>query len=330
MIALTLTSLILGASPNPTLLVLNKAENTVWLIQMDTGKAIAKLPTGSNPNEVAVSPDGMTAAISDMGAGPQDPGKTLTIVDLKTQKVSQTIKIEPHTMPHGITWTSNDRIVFTSHTTDSLVEVDMKSSGKILRCIGTDQKGTHLAVFNPGFSRAYAVNAFSGSVTAIDFKTGKVLNQIPTGARAEGISISPDGKWVACGNLGGNDVSIINTDANSITHTIPKIGGPIRTLFTRDGKHLAVSSIESGALEIFETEKWTKVASVELKQKLIANPQYGNQWPIPMNLATRKNGNLLVVLVTSHAVAEVDTKTWKVVKTYETGGLPDGIAVAEN
>jgi YVTN family beta-propeller protein len=296
---------------------------------MDTGKVVAKLPTGSNPNEVAVSPDGFTAAISDMGPRPQDPGKTLTLVDLKTWKICKTVNIEPHSMPHGITWVSNKRIGFTSHTTDSVVEVDVESSGNISRAIQTEQKGTHLAVFNPDFTKSYAVNAFSGSVSAIDFKSGKVIKQIPTGARAEGISISPDGKWVACGNLGSNDVSIISTDSNAITHTIPKIGGPIRTIFTKDGKHLAVSSIESGSLEVYETGKWTKVASVELKQKPIANPQYGTQWPIPMNLALRKNGNLLVVLVTSHAVAEVDTKTWKVVKTFDTGGLPDGIAVSE-
>lgn len=329
MFTAALASLLFLPAPNPTLLVLNKAENTVWLIHMDTGKVVAKLPTGSNPNEVAVSPDGFTAAISDMGPGPQDPGKTLTLIDLKTSVVAKTMNIEPHSMPHGITWISNDRVAFTSHATDSLVEIDMKTSGKTLRSIATEQKGTHLAVFNPDFSKSYAVNAFSGSVTAIDFKSGKVIKQIPTGERAEGISISPDGKWVACGNLGSNDVSIISADSNAITHTIPKIGGPIRTIFTKDGKHLAVSSIESGSLEVFETGKWSKVASVELKQKPIANPQYGNQWPVPMNLALRKNGNLLVVLVTSHAVAEVDTRTWKVVKTFDTGALPDGIAVSE-
>jgi hypothetical protein len=32
--------------------------------------------------------------------------------------------------------------------------------------------------------------------------------------------------------------------------------------------------------------------------------------------------------VTSHAVAEIDTKKWKVARTFDTGPIPDGIAVA--
>jgi hypothetical protein len=65
-----------------------------------------------------------------------------------------------------------------------------------------------------------------------------------------------------------------------------------------------------------------------LKQKPIANPDYGDQWPVPMNLYNLKNGNMMVVLVTSHAVAEVDTKKWKVARTFSSGPVPDGIAVS--
>ena len=45
------------------------------------------------------------------------------------------------------------------------------------------------------------------------------------------------------------------------------------------------------------------------------------------HLALRKNGNVLLVLVTLHVVAEVNTRSWKVVKTFDTGALSDEIAV---
>jgi YVTN family beta-propeller protein len=324
MMLTALASLVL--TTNPTLLVLNKAENTVWLRDLKTEKITAKLATGPNPNEVAVSPDQKTAVISDMGSEPK--GKTLTFVDIATAKVTKTVTISPHEMPHGVTWLSNDKIVFTSHATDSICEWDVKA-GKLGRVIPTEQKGTHLAVLNSDQSRLYSVNAFSGSVTAIDFKAGKILAQIPTGNRAEGISISPDGTLVACGNLGADSISIIDTKSLKVSHTITTAGVPIRTLFTADQKHLVVSNLASGTLDVYDTKTWKKTHSVELKQKPIANPQYGNQWPAPMNLWNLKNGNLLVVLVTSHAVAEIDAKTWKVVRTLETGGIPDGIAVSE-
>jgi len=311
---------------DPTLLVLNKGDNTVWVTDMSSSRVRAKLPTGPNPNEVAVSPDGTLAAISDMGTGPQ-PGKTLTLVDLKKDIVTRKINIDQQGMPHGVYWLNNKRLVFTSHATDSLVEVDVEK-GEITRAIPTQQKGTHLVVFSPDQKTAYTVNAISGTVSVIDFQGGKIVKQIPTGNRAEGISISPDGKWVACGNVGANSVSIIDTRSLAISHTLEGVGAPIRTLFTADGNHLAVSSVGSQALEVFETKHWKKHASVDLKQKKVADPQYGDQWPIPMNLFRLRNGNLMLVLVTSHAVAEVDVKQWKVARTFDTGPLPDGIAVS--
>lgn len=314
---------------DPTLLVLNKGDNTVSLIQMSSGKAVAVLPTGPNPNEVAVSPDGKTAAISNMGDGRTIIGDTITLVNVTDRKVSGTLKIGKNHTPHGIVWLDNQRIVFTSHATDTLNTMQVSGEGKLLNSLPTAQKGTHLVVFGPGFGLAYAVNAFSGSVTAVDFAKQKVLKQIPTGNRAEGISISSDGKWVACGNVGADNISIIDTENLEISHTLAGVGGPIRTAFLNGGKNLAVSSIGSKAVEIFSTRDWKKVATVDLKQKPIADSQYADQWPIPMNFAVRKNGNLLVVLVTSHAVAEIDCKTWKVVKTYDTGPLPDGMAVSE-
>ncbi len=323
-----LSSLALGLLLNqPTLLVLNKGDNTVWITELNSAKVQAKLPTGPNPNEVAVSPDGTIAAISDMGTG-QQPGKPLTLVDLSKNVVTRTINVDSQGMPHGIHWLSNKKLAFTSHATDSVVELDV-DKGEIVRAIPTQQKGTHLVVFSPDQSTAYAVNAVSGSVSVIDYREGKVLKQIQCGNRAEGISISPEGKWVACGNVGANNVSIIDTTTQTVSHTIEGVGGPIRTIFSADGKHLAVSSITSGSLEIFETSAWKKIKSVDLKQKPVANPHYGNQWPIPMNLFRRKGGNLMVVLVTSHAVAEVDVRKWEVVRTFDTGPLPDGMAVAE-
>lgn len=312
----------------PTILVLNKAENTVWLIDEKSGKPRAKLPTGPNPNEVMVSPDQKTAAISDMGGGQGGPGKTLTFVDIEKGEIQKTVNIEPHGAAHGIQWLTNDRLVFTSHVSDSINEFDVPS-GKVVRTMRTEQKGTHLVVFGKEDKTAFAVNAFSGTVTAFDFSAGKVTKQITAGKRAEGISISPDGTLLACGNVGGNDASIIDTKKLEVVHTIKDTPAAIRTVFTADCKHLAVSCVGSGVVEVFDTTKWEKTATVELKQKPIANKDYGNEWPAPMNFWRRKNGNLLVVLVTSHAIAEISPKTWKVVKTYDTGGIPDGLCMAE-
>lgn len=321
-------SVLLAASAvDPTLLVLNKAEDTVWLVNMRTGEARAKVATGPNPNEVAVSPDGKWAAISNMGTGGRPPGTTLTLVDVAAGKAARTLDISPHGAPHGIVWLDKDQILFTSHVSDTVNVASLKE-GKIVRSIPTQQKGTHLAIPTRDRKTVYAVNAVSGSVSIIDMAAGKVVQQVPTGARAEGISLSPDEMLLACGNVGANTVSIIDTKSRSIVRTLESVSGPIRTTFSKDGKHLLVSSVGKGAVEVYQVKDWSLKASIDLKAKPVANPAYGTQWPVPMNFVVQKDGSILVVLVTSHAVAQISPRTWTVSRWYPTGGLPDGIAVS--
>ena len=60
-----------------TLIVLNKSDDTAWLFDGATGEKRAEVPTGGAPHEVAVSPDGALAVVTDYGA--ETPGNTLTV-----------------------------------------------------------------------------------------------------------------------------------------------------------------------------------------------------------------------------------------------------------
>lgn len=309
-----------------TLLALNKKEDTVSLIDLASGTTRAKVKTGPNPNEVAVSPDGRIAAISDMGHGSQNPGWTMTFVDIDAAKVIKSVDLRPNGAPHGVTWLDKGRLIFTSHMTDSVCELNYEE-GKVTRAIPTEQKGTHLVMLTPDQKKGFAVNAFSGTVTALDLTTEKIIKQIPSGDRAEGISISPDGRWVACGNVAADNVSIIDAAKHEVVHTIGNTPGPIRTFFTLDGKNLVVSCVNSGELVVIDSSNWKISRRIDLgDQKVKIQVPEGR--PVPMNFAPLSSGNLLVVMVTSDAVAELDTKSWEITRLYKTGALPDGIAVS--
>ncbi len=58
-----------GAAGSPgTLLVLNKSDNTVSLVDLASKKSVATIPTGNGPHEVAVSPDGRLAVVCNYGS----------------------------------------------------------------------------------------------------------------------------------------------------------------------------------------------------------------------------------------------------------------------
>ena len=58
-VVLAAVCVILPIAEGATLVVANKAEATVALIDLDTGDVVATLGTGEGPHEVGISPDGM-------------------------------------------------------------------------------------------------------------------------------------------------------------------------------------------------------------------------------------------------------------------------------
>jgi YVTN family beta-propeller protein len=60
----------------------------------------------------------------------------------------------------------------------------------------------------PDRSRAFVANIGSGTVTAVDLRSQKVLGHVRTGKGAEGIAVTPDGKEVWVTNRSADTVSV--------------------------------------------------------------------------------------------------------------------------
>ncbi len=315
-----------GPEIKGSLIVLNKAEGTASLINLATSKSVRTIKTGLGPNEVMVSPSGKVAVISNMGN--QTPDKTLTVVTLPSGDITRTIDLDKHGRPHGIAWLTEDRILMTSHGTDSLVSVNI-TTGTVESAIPTGERGTHMVVLSPDKKRAYASNATTGTVSVADLTAGKIIATIPCGARAEGIAISPDGKTVTCGNVGANTVSVIDTATLKVTHTLPNTAAPIRTIWTKDGRSVLVSCPGTGEIAVFDPKTWTETKRIKLADQAIKFDLKGQPNLIPMNFAVHEDGqHIFVVLVASNAIAILDMKTMTVVGKLETGPTPDGIALS--
>lgn len=308
----------------PLLATVNKNDDTLWLVRVATGEAIAKLPTGPHPQEVAFSPDGKLAVVSNMGRGATQPGKTLTVVDVPGRKVLRQVDLGEHGMPHGVEFLDADRVLMTSHATDSLVRVNIQT-GKVERAVASGGKGTHLAVISPDRTRAYAINVLSADLSVLDLKTFEVVKRIPCGTRAEGVSVSPDGKWVAVGNVADHTVTIIDAAKLDVVKTLTGTLTPIRTFFTSDSRRLLVSCPQSGDLAVFAVGTFEELPRVKLSAFSELKPPPG-QPAAAMNWARSKD-RLYVVIVNANQVAVLNESTLKLEKALPTGPLPDGIAV---
>ena len=322
----------LGAGPvtAATLVVANKSDATADLVDLTTGLSVAKLPTGKGPHEVAVSPDGRLAVVSDYGPRGED-GSTLTVIDVAAAKVLRTIGLGRHRRPHGMAFLSQGELAVTTEGTAHLLVVDV-NAGKVVREIETGQQVSHMVAVTPDGRRAFVANIGSGNVTAVDLAAGTKLRDIPTGEGAEGIALSPGGKELWVGNRAADTLSVIDPETLDVVATVPCPGFPIRVAFTPDGARVLVSAARSGEVVVFDAAARKELLRKKLDLSAVAEAAsrlFGTQFgesPVPVGLVVAPDGKTAWVAATqADAVVAVDPATLDVKGLLRAGHEPDGM-----
>jgi DNA-binding beta-propeller fold protein YncE len=123
------------------LLVGNKGEDTLSFVDLGTAKEVGRVPTGRMPHEIAISPDGKTAAVVSYG------GKSIDLVDVASRTKRRTIELGSNEGPHGLVWLSDGRLIATTERSQSIVVVEPRTGGVV--SIATGQPGTHMIAVSP-------------------------------------------------------------------------------------------------------------------------------------------------------------------------------------
>lgn len=325
---LSLCSTLAGAQ---TLVVLNKAEASASLIDLDSGAVVATLPTGVGPHEAAASPDGSRVLATNYGTR-DNPGSSLTLIDVANADVVSTIDLAPYQRPHGVRWLADGRrAVVTAESNKALLIVDV-DAGRVIKAIDTGQKISHMVAVTPDGARAFVANIGSGSVTAIDLSQGRAIENIDTGAGAEGIDVTPDGREVWVTNRAANTVSVVDAATLEIKRTLASADFPIRATITTDGRHVLVSHARSADVGVFDAKTGDTINRISLQQgdvdlegKLFGD-MFGDS-SIPIGVAVDPSGSRAwVALAGSDMVAELDMADWTISRALTAGREPDGMA----
>ena len=72
-------------TPSPALLILEKSDKSLAIVDPASLKIVTRVPAGEDPHEIVASPDGKLAYISNYG-GSDSNLNTISVVDLVTQK----------------------------------------------------------------------------------------------------------------------------------------------------------------------------------------------------------------------------------------------------
>ena len=233
-------------TPSPALLVLEKADSTVAIVDPATLKVVGRVPAGPDPHEIEASPDGKLAYISNYG-GSDSTLHTISVVDIVAQKPLTPIDLGALHSAHGLAW-GGGKLYFTAETNKVVGRYD-PATNAIDWVLGTGQDRTHMVWVDKSLARIVTSNVNSGTISIIEQvnqrgpgpppgapaapsgvtaapvtvpggqtaissgprKTWEVIS-VPSGRGSEGFDVSPDGKEIWAANAQDATVTIIYVD----------------------------------------------------------------------------------------------------------------------
>ena len=301
-------------TPRPALLVLNKAEATLAVVDPASNVVVGRVPTGEGPHEMAVSEDGSLAFVSNYGTG-QSPGRTISVIDLRARRELRRVELGALRRPHGIAVAAG-RVYFTAEANRLIGSYDPVSN-QIDWLMGTGQDGTHMVLPNADASEIATANIASNTVTLFQRTQGQswTATSIQVGAGPEGLDRSPDGRevWVAHSRDGG--VSIIDPITKRVVQTLA-LGTKRsnRLKFTPNGRRVLISDLDAGELIVIDA-----VTRAEVTRLHLGGTPEGIQIP-------PDGSRTYVALAADNVVAIVDLASLSVTGRIATGAGPDGMA----
>jgi len=296
------------------LLVLNKEDATLVVVQPDSGSILGKVSTGDQPHELVVSSDGKYAFASNYGSGPA-PGHTISMIDLAAKKELRRIDVTPLSRPHGLDF-AGGKLYFTAEGSKAIARYD-PAADKIDWQFETGQQTTHMVIVARDLKTIFTSNIGSDTVSKIvQGADGKwTQTTIAVGKGPEGIDFSPNGREVW--SAGSRDGSVFVIDAASGTVAAKIDAGTKRSnriKLTPDAKFALISDIDAGEVVVVDTAA----------RKVARRIPVGKQ---PEGVLVTPDGSRAFVAVNGdNQIAVVDLKSWQVVKTFAPGTGPDGMA----
>ena len=198
---------------------------------------------------------------------------------------------------------------------DSLSVIDSGNYREISRThIG---RGPHHLIETP--DRRTLVIAMSGSneLVLIDRTTG-VEKQRITASDPYQIGFSPDAKWLVAASLRLDHIDIYDAQTYQLVHRLPAATMPSHIAFSHDSSSVFVTLQGTGGLIAIDLASGKTNWTVPVG-------------PTPAGIITRRDGTLLVGVMGSDYIAEVDPANGNVIRKITTGNgahnflaAPDG------
>lgn len=310
-----------SGSSEGTLLVANKGDHTMGIVDPQAGSEVATVPEGGiTGHEVIASPDGKTAYVpiyGNSGVGkPGTNGSNMVAIDIASRKVIGNLKFDHGVRPHCPKFGPKNGMLYVTTELDKTISIVDPRTLKIVGTVPTGQAESHMLAISPDGRRGYTANVGPGTVSVLDLQGRKTLAVIPISKETQRISVSVDGRLVFTSDQTKPQLAVIDTATNKIKTWVPLPGTGYGTAPTPDGRYLVVA-----------VPKAHQVAVVDLRSMKVAHTI--DVPASPQETLVQPDGQIAYVSCdSSHKIAAIRTSDWKVAKLIDAGKGADGLAWA--
>jgi YVTN family beta-propeller protein len=325
-------------TPSIALLILEKSDNSLIIVDPSTRKITGRVPAGPDPHEVIASTDGKFAFVSNYG-GLQSKFHIISVIDLVAQKALPPIDLGGLGGTHGLDFAAG-KLYFTAEPNKAIGRID-PATMKVDWVLGIGQNRTHMLVVSPDASRIFTSNVNSDSIGIIEQiavapvgpppamngnpPSAPPGNQrdwsvtvVPVGKGPEGFDVSPDGKELWAANSHDGSVSIIDVASKKVVQTLSVSSQFANRLkFTLDGKLVLISDLGTGDLIVLNAASRKEIKRLKLGRGV------AGILPAP------DRAHVYVAASADDKVLILDLKTLEVTGEIATGKQPDGMAWAQ-
>src|SRR5205823_5207615 len=179
-----------ASAPKGMVVVANKGDNALGIIDVSAGKQIAEVPEGGvTGHEVIVSRDGKLAYVpiyGNSGVGqPGTDGSNMVVVDLALHKVVGNLDFGKGVRPHCPLFGPKNGLLYVSTELEKSIAIIDPKTLKIIGSVPTGQEQSHMFTITRDGRRAYTANVGPGTVSVLDLENRKTLAIIPVSGQVQ-------------------------------------------------------------------------------------------------------------------------------------------------
>ena len=313
---------VISLSGSPILFVALRDEDVVAAIDMGPGEEVARIPTGSVPLSVLMTPDQRYLFVANTGGSEGTSENRVTVIETATHQVAANIEVD--NAPLDLALSADGQLVYVTNSQSKSISVIEVASLTVRNRIRVPvARGPYGVAIHPNGSRLYVTDIDGNQVLVVDTARRATVGRIDVIEEPRSLVISADGTrlYVSGGDFGddgGGGIAVIDTESESVVTTIRMDAGIFRLALSPDGSRLYATDRSNAQLVVVDVAQNRVVNTVKvLPEGEETRDLYVSRDGSQVYVANQESNDLVIF----------DAESLQILRTLSFEDRPRGIAV---